>query len=295
MSTLRAEAATWLVSGRRAVVVEVVEARGSAPRDAGTRMLVGATRSLGTIGGGHLELQAIGTARALLVGDLAWAGSVSGPALTRHYPLGPALGQCCGGAVTLGFAPLDATAVARWPIEPPLFRLQLYGAGHVGRAIARALAPLHVAVDWIDEREAEFPVEFGEPGSAWPEHIRRVCVDAVEAEVAAAPPGAFFLVLTHRHDLDLRIAEAILHRDEAPGYFGMIGSKTKRERFIHRFEATGFAPERIARMSCPIGLPGIASKEPAVIAVGVVAQMVALATPPATRVTRSSADALRDA
>lgn len=295
MSTLRAEAATWLATGRRAVVVEVVEARGSAPRDAGTRMLVGATRSLGTIGGGHLELQAIAVARALLAGDSAWQEFPDGLALTRHYPLGPALGQCCGGAVTLAFTPLDAAAIARWPVEPPLFRLQLYGAGHVGRAIARALAPLHVEVDWIDEREAEFPAEFGEPGSAWPEHIRRVCVDAVEAEVASAPPGAFFLVLTHRHDLDLRIAEAILRRDEAPGYFGMIGSKTKRERFVHRFEAMGFAPERIARMSCPIGLPGIAGKEPALIAVGVVAQMVTLAGQRASPVTRSSSSALRDA
>jgi xanthine dehydrogenase accessory factor len=279
MSTLRAEAATWLLSGRRAVIVEVVEARGSAPRDAGTRMLVGATRSIGTVGGGHLELQALATARALLAGDLPWpeSSALKSSRLTRHYPLGPALGQCCGGAVTLAFAPLDADAIARWPVEPPLFRLQLFGAGHVGRAVARALMPLPVEVDWIDEREAEFPAEFGEPGGAWPEHIRKVCVDAVEGEVATAPPDAFFLVLTHRHDLDLRIAEAILRRDAAPGYFGMIGSKTKRERFIHRFEALGFEADRIARMTCPIGLPGIASKEPALIAVAVVAQLVMVA------------------
>jgi xanthine dehydrogenase accessory factor len=198
------------------------------------------------------------------------------PTHERHYPLGPALGQCCGGAVTLRFAALDATELERWPVDPPRFHLQLYGAGHVGRAIVRALAPLDVQVDWIDERESEFPADFFEhaPQLPWPDHIRKVCVDTVEAEVRLAPPGAFYLVLTHQHDLDLRISEAILKRGDF-GFFGLIGSKTKRARFIHRFEQRGIAAEAIARMTCPIGLPGIDGKEPEVIAAGVVAQLLA--------------------
>jgi len=281
MPRLRALAANWLMSGRRAVVVEVIEARGSAPREAGTRMLVTATRSEGTVGGGHLELQAIGTARGLLAGGTETSrGRLASDAemapQTRHYALGPSLGQCCGGAVTLRFEALDKASLDRWPHAPPRFHLQLYGAGHVGRAIARALAPLNVVVDWIDERQQEFPADFGEPGGAWPDHVRKVCVDAVEAEVQHAPNGAFFLVLTHRHDLDLRIAEAILQRGAEVGFFGMIGSHTKKQRFIHRFEALGFSADRIARMTCPIGLPGITGKEPQVIAASVVAQLLSL-------------------
>ena len=271
MSRLRAIAATWLTSGRRCVLVEVSEARGSVPREAGTRMLVSLQHTAGTVGGGHLELKAIDEARALLDAD---AQHIAPREI--HYPLGPALGQCCGGAVTLRFSALDAAALERWTVDAPRFHLQLYGAGHVGRAIARALAPLDVLVDWIDERESEFPCAFFDfaPQAPWPDHIRKVCVDTVEAEVRHAPPLAYYLVLTHQHDLDLRISEAILKRDDF-GFFGLIGSKTKHARFIHRFEQRGIAAEAIARMTCPIGLPGIVGKEPEVIAAGVVAQLLA--------------------
>jgi xanthine dehydrogenase accessory factor len=274
MSALRALAGSWLASNRRAVVVEVLDARGSVPREAGTRMLVSLQDTAGTIGGGHLELKAIERARAMLRADELAAHS-------EHFPLGPALGQCCGGTVTLFYAPLAAGALGRWPVAAPRFHLQLYGAGHVGRAIARALAPFNVIVDWIDEREEEFPQEFFEYGGLWPDHIRKVCVDAVEGEVRNAPAGAYYLVLTHQHDLDMRISEAILKRGDF-GFFGLIGSATKRARFIHRFEARGIAADRIARMTCPIGLPGIAGKEPEVIAAGVVAQLLATLPPPLT-------------
>jgi len=267
MQTLRDTAARWLADAEPAVLVEVTEALGSVPREAGTRMLVSALRCAGTIGGGHLELKAIARARRML------AGGGLAPQ-SAHYPLGPALGQCCGGTVTLGFATLDAKTLAAWPKAAPRFHLQLYGAGHVGRAIVAALAPLNVIVDWIDEREAEFPAD-----AVLPAHIRKVCVDTIEAEVREAPRGAFYLVLTHRHDLDLRIAEAILARGDFT-FFGLIGSRTKRNRFIHRFEQHGIAPETIARMTCPIGVPGIGGKEPEVIAAAVVAQLLQASSQP---------------
>ena len=271
-SHTRRTASVWLAKGQPAVVVEVHEARGSVPREAGTRMLVSARATAGTIGGGHLELKAIERAREMLrTGELG--------AHTEHYPLGPALGQCCGGAVTLAFAALDAAALTQWPDAPLRFHLQLYGAGHVGRAIARALAPLDVSVDWIDERDEEFPPSFDEHGAPWPAHIRKVCVDAAEAEVRCAPPGAFYLVLTHRHDLDLRISEAILARGDF-GFFGLIGSQTKRARFIHHFERRGIAAEAVARMTCPIGVPGIDGKEPEVIALAVAAQLLQFSRAP---------------
>lgn len=260
MNTLRDTAARWLADGEAAVLVEVTEALGSAPREAGTRMLVSAQRCAGTVGGGHLELKAIERARRLLAGETV--------APSAHYPLGPALGQCCGGAVTLAFTPLDAKVLNAWPKTAPRFHLQLFGAGHVGRAIVQALAPLNVVVDWIDEREEEFPAEF-----ALPPQVRKVCVDAIEAEVGTAPSGSYYLVLTHRHDLDERIVEAILQRGDF-AFLGLIGSKTKRNRFIHRFEQRGIPAGTIARLTCPIGVPGIEGKEPEVIAAAVVAQLL---------------------
>ena len=264
-ASLRVTAEEWLAAGRGAVVVEVVATRGSAPRDSGTRMLVAADVTMGTIGGGHLELKAIAAARALLErGDPATH--------EQHFALGPSLGQCCGGAVTLRFAPLDAASLERWPETTSLFHLQLHGAGNVGRAIATALAALDVEVDWFDERDEEFPATTM-LGSPWPERIRRICADTIEAEVRHAPPGAFFLVLTHEHALDLRITEAILRRGDF-AFCGLIGSKTKRAKFVRRLEERGIAPATIARLTCPIGLSGIAGKEPEMIAAGVVAQLL---------------------
>jgi xanthine dehydrogenase accessory factor len=262
---VRERADAWLAEARPAIVVEVVAVRGSVPRGAGTRMLVAGNEIAGTIGGGHLELKAIGAARAMLErGDRS--------SREESFALGPSLGQCCGGAVTLAFAPLGAAALARWPVTEPLFYLQLHGAGHVGRAIATLLATLDVRVDWFDERDEEFPATTN-LGSPWPAHIRRVCVDTIEAEVRHAPPGAFFLVLTHEHALDMRICEAILRRGDF-AFCGLIGSKTKRAKFARHFEKRGIAAATIARMTCPIGLSGIEGKAPEVIAAAVVAQLL---------------------
>jgi len=230
-------------------------------------MLVSAVQAVGTVGGGHLELKALQTARSMLSANDRMPRS-------EHFALGPALGQCCGGAVTLGYEALSADTFARWPVPAPFFHLQLYGAGHVGRAIATLLATLDVEVEWIDEREEEFSPTTT-LGTDWPANIRRICVDAVETEVRRAPPGAFYLVLTHNHDLDLRITETILRRGDF-AYLGLIGSKTKRQRFIHRFEQRGIAPAAIARMTCPIGVQGIVGKQPEVLAMAVVAQLLQL-------------------
>ena len=259
MTDLRATALQWLAAQRSALVVEVLAHRGSVPRETGTRMLVAADEVIGTIGGGHLELKAIADARLLL--RQASAGTV------QHIALGPSLGQCCGGVLDLRFTPLAAAAPDRWASTPSRFTLQLYGAGHVGRAIVRLLAGIPCRVQWIDEREAEFPADPLAP------HIERLCVEAVQAEVASAPPGACYLVLTHSHDLDMAISQAILQRGDF-AFFGLIGSKTKRARFEHRLRDRGIPGALIDRMVCPIGVAGIAGKEPEVIAVAVVAQLL---------------------
>jgi xanthine dehydrogenase accessory factor len=261
----RVDAQQLIASGEAAVLITVTQAQGSVPREADTRMLVSTHEEFGTIGGGHLEWKALATARQMLAVEDRSVRS-------EHFPLGPALGQCCGGAVTLGFEMLTEANLNAWPANEPRFYLQLYGAGHVGRAIAKLLGTLNVSVDWIDERDDEFPFE------ALPPHIRKVAVDAVEGEVRNAPPNAFYLVLTHQHDLDMRITEAILRRGDF-GFLGLIGSRTKHQRFVHRFEERGVAPELIARITCPIGMPDIVGKEPEVIAVAVVAQLLGLETP----------------
>ena len=274
---LRREAAAWLDAGIDAVEVCVIESRGSVPRGDGTRMLVAADRVAGTIGGGHLELKAIEQAREVLAAFTRWRATAAGGSApfesrVERFPLGPALGQCCGGVVSLQYRALTAEVLARWPQPKPLFHLQLYGAGHVGRAIVRLLRDIDCTVQWIDEREGEFPPLDASSPSDGPQ-IERVCVEPVEAEVRDAPRGAFYLVLTHSHDLDLRITEAILKRGDF-GFCGLIGSATKRARFLRRFEDRGIAPDVLARLTCPIGVPGIAGKEPAVIAVAVVAQLL---------------------
>ena len=254
------QAQAWLASGRPAMLVQVVAHRGSVPRETGTRMLVSADAVAGTIGGGHLEWKAIAQARRQLAKQQSQAAD-------QHYPLGPALGQCCGGALTLRTGPLTATELADWPAATPLFTLQLYGAGHVGRAIVHLLATLPCQVQWIDEREDEFPALASAP------HIQRLCVEPVQAEVRNAPPGAHCLVLTHSHDLDLAITEAILRRSDF-NFLGLIGSATKRARFQHRLAERGVPAAALARLTCPIGLPGIAGKQPELIALAVVAQLL---------------------
>lgn len=255
----------WLDQRIPAVVVEIVEARGSAPRGAGTRMLVSAVQAIGTIGGGHLEFKALATAKAML-------GARDTAPRRARYPLGPALGQCCGGVVELEFSLLDDSTLLRWPASPPSMHLQMHGGGHVGHAIATLLTTLDVHVDWIDERDDAF-APTTTLGTPWPDSVRRRVADGPEGEVRAAPPGTFFLVLTHDHALDFRIVEAALRRDDA-GFVGVIGSKSKRERFRHRLAQRGMDSERVARMLCPVGLPGITGKQPEVIALAVVAQLM---------------------
>lgn len=250
------------------VGVTVHAVRGSAPREAGACMLVGATQVRGSIGGGNLEWQAIASARALRQRWLA--GAPADPVRERHA-LGPALGQCCGGSVELEYAPAPD---GRLPRPAPLFHLHLFGAGHVGRALVSGLRRLPCTIDWIDEREQEFPADvFSAAAPDTPSTIRPLAMEVPQAEVAQAPPGAFYLVMTHRHDLDFAIGEAILRRGDFR-WFGLIGSATKRARFLRRWEARGIQRASLERLTCPIGIPGIDGKAPEIIAVAVAAQLL---------------------
>ncbi|MBY0238492.1 MAG: xanthine dehydrogenase accessory protein XdhC [Burkholderiaceae bacterium] len=159
----------------------------------------------------------------------------------------------------------------RWLVDPvlaPRAHLTLFGAGHVGAAIVRALAHLPCTVTWVDEREDMFP-----DAAEIPANVVVEASEVPEMCVADAPAHASYLVMTHNHALDQRLTETIMRRDDVY-WFGLIGSKTKRMQFEHRLQAKGFDQGRIDAMVCPIGIAGITNKAPAVIAASVVAQLL---------------------
>ncbi|MEH3085907.1 MAG: xanthine dehydrogenase accessory protein XdhC [Xylophilus ampelinus] len=252
-----------------AVWVAVQSTQGSVPREAGAWMAVFADGTVGTIGGGRLELDAIAEARGML-GAGAGAGA-EGPAI-RRYALGPSLGQCCGGAVVLAYERVAAHDIPRLRQRLRAARtpVALFGGGHVGTALVRALAPLPFDLTWIDSRDGIFPP--GISSGVACEHS-----DPVHGAVPGLAPGSRVLVMSFSHAEDLDIVAACLARrrarDDIP-FLGLIGSRTKWATFRHRLEARGFAADELDRVTCPIGVPGIAGKEPEVIAVAVAAQLL---------------------
>ena len=248
-----------------AVLLSVSHTQGSVPREAGAWMAVWPEGQIGTIGGGHLEWDAVRRARDALANGVqtAWEHRVA---------LGPSLGQCCGGVVGLRFEPVSlaqADALSR-RLAPALTPVALFGGGHVGHAIVAALAPLPFALRWIDSRDGVFPPDL--PPTVHTEHS-----DPVQHAVRGLPSGAQVLVMSFSHAEDLDIVAACLQRrrvsDDLP-FVGLIGSKTKWATFRHRLAERGFGAEELGRIICPIGMPGIVGKEPAVIAASVVAQLL---------------------
>lgn len=292
-----------------AVLVTLVDARGSSPREAGARMVVRPDDGFtGTIGGGALEWMALADAQALL------AHRDDPPMRRFDRALGPDLGQCCGGRVGVRLERFDtqdrqqiaqlAAAEREKPIttvaiiengrrvrrlladgetvpapsgqlreEPAVEHfgtssttLYLFGAGHVGRALVMALAPLPFAVTWVDAR----------PG-AFPPHIPANVACRTESDplpvLGAAPDGAYVAIMTHSHALDLELTTAALTSGRFP-YVGLIGSATKRNRFVSQMRKLSIAEEAIGRLICPIGLTEIRDKAPAAIAAAVTAQLL---------------------
>jgi xanthine dehydrogenase accessory factor len=294
---------------RRAALISVIKVDGSAPREAGARMVVQRDAGFfGTIGGGRLEYEVLAVAEAALSAETP-AASV------RVWPLGPNLGQCCGGSVTTLIETFDVgdldsvrklaaaeeagsfVTISRMADDGRVTReilkgdvgsaeagegsikqrfverfgemrntVLLFGAGHVGRAVALALSQLPFSVRWIDSRADQFP-------DYVPGNVVTVRTDAPEREIDAAPAGAFAVIMTHSHPLDYSITAAALRRLDL-GFVGLIGSATKRARFASQARKLGISESQIARLVCPIGLPEIRDKEPSIIAAGVAAQLL---------------------
>lgn len=279
--------------------VRIAASDGSTPRDADAWMAVRPSGQFhGTIGGGVLEFNAIAQARAYL--------EKKQRAVERQsIALGPGLGQCCGGRVVLHFEIFTAgdldTLEALAKETPPQFvaafdaggrvqrkaagqattmqdgewrenyatlrtALLLFGAGHVARALVLALAPLPFAIRWIETRKDAFPAIV--PGT-----VECIVTDNPVQEIRQACDASIVLVMTHSHTLDLEICAAALQR-ETISYTGVIGSSTKRARFVSQLARAGLSQTQIAALGCPIGLPGLQGKEPAVIAASVAADLL---------------------
>ena len=318
------ELADLSAAAEPAVLVTVAGIRGSAPREVGAKMIVTREATAGTIGGGQLEFQCTRLACELL-------GSDAGPEL-RKFPLGAAMGQCCGGVVDILFESV-AERLPRWltdlkalhgqrqpavvvthlgaprakfvvtasdafhvPAGVPAgiverareglasvrtahrrddwlfeaivgsaFNIAVFGAGHVGSAVVRALSGLDCNIRWVDSRRNVF--------RATPGNVRAIESPDPALEVAAMPTGSCYLVMTHSHAIDYDICARILARRDAT-YCGLIGSLSKRRRFEKRLRAQGLADDAVVRLVCPIGVEGISGKKPAEIAVAAAADVL---------------------
>lgn len=302
----------------KAGLLSIVGAAGSVPRETGARIVLQPDGGFyGTIGGGRLEYEAIAAARAAL-------SAGRGAAVFRDWPLGPNLGQCCGGAVKTLTEIFDATDLAALrrleeaekagafvadsrldgdgriarriargaakhleaapPFDTKRFQehfgevttpVLLFGAGHVGRAVVLALAPLPFSVRWIDGRTDQFPQYV-------PQNVVAVRTDAVARELAEAPRDAMIVVMTHSHPLDFDITLAALRR-RSFDFVGLIGSETKRARFASFARQMGLPEGDLDRLVCPIGITEIKGKEPAVIAAALAAQLLIVSEQVSTR------------
>ena len=253
--------ADFLTPDRPAVRIHLTRVRGSSPRGAGTEMFVAHDGLWGTIGGGRLELGAVERARAMLRAGEATA--------VMDVPLGPEIGQCCGGRVELSLQRMGP-ACRRAALERAQTEgdnrphVNVLGAGHVGRALADLFQHLPVRCILIDSRAGEL--------AQCAAGVEKRHSAIPEADIATAPPGSAFIVVTHDHGLDFLLAAAALGRGDA-AYVGMIGSATKRAKFASwaRENCDG-QPTR--HLHCPIGAGGSRDKRPGIIAAFVVAEVI---------------------
>jgi len=237
--------------GQAYVLVTLVGVSGSTPRNSGTKMVVSNDDIFDTIGGGHLEHKAIKYAKKMLA-------TAKNAQHLEHFQLASNLGQCCGGTTTVLFECFAATGV----------NIMLFGAGHVGKALIPILAQLPCKVTWVDSRDEQFPVN----GASY-DNVVNVISDAPELEIARMPENSYFIVMTHNHQMDFEISQAILKRADFH-YLGLIASDTKWRRFQQRYKHRDVDQKQVARMNCPIGLAQVGGKLPIEVAVSVSAQII---------------------
>ena len=233
------------------VLVTVLETKGSAPRDCAAKMAVTDSQIYDSIGGGNLEYHAINTARELLT-------EADATPRTETFSLGKDLTQCCGGEVVLLFECFPACA----------FNLVLFGAGHVGSALIKILSALPCRVRWLDSRADIFPETVAD-------NVETATIKNPFAAVESCPPNALYLIMTHSHETDFELCEAVLSRTDIT-YCGLIGSKSKAAKFKSRLHKKGYTETETTRLTCPVGLQTIRGKTPMEVAVSIAAQLLEL-------------------
>ncbi|MCX4029523.1 xanthine dehydrogenase accessory protein XdhC [Endozoicomonas sp. SM1973] len=236
-------------SGDAFVLVTLLATRGSTPRDSGTKMVVSVNTTYDTIGGGHLEYQIIATAQKMLAEQQPQQH-------LAYFPLGPSLGQCCGGSTIVLFEQFSARQVS----------IMLFGAGHVGKALISILGELPCQVSWVDSRPDQFPL-------ATPNNVKTITSKYPADEVHLMPANSYFLVMTHSHQLDYDICETILKRNHF-SYLGLIGSTSKWRRFKQRLTHKKFDDNIISRIQCPVGLNEVPGKRPMEVAVSIAGEII---------------------
>jgi xanthine dehydrogenase accessory factor len=237
------------------VLITILGVLGSAPRDSGTKMVVSGDTIYGTIGGGHLEFKSLAIAHKMLNEQL---GKQQGTQHIEHFSLGASLGQCCGGSTSVLFESFAACAT----------QIMLFGAGHVGKALTQILADLPCQVKWVDNRSEQFPAH-----SAG--NIEMIVSESPVAEIAKMPAASYFLIMTHNHQLDFELCQALLKRNDF-AYVGLIGSQTKWKRFVQRLGHRDFVAPTINKITCPVGASSVPGKRPMEVAVSIAAELIAL-------------------
>ncbi|GAA1641848.1 xanthine dehydrogenase accessory protein XdhC [Georgenia ruanii] len=245
--------------GRSGVLVTVTTVRGHAPRDAGAKMVVAADGTWDSIGGGNLEATAIDRARAMLR-DGAEAPETLLLPLNEHVANRHGQ-QCCGGEVTVLLEPLRA-----WPT------VAVFGVGHVGHELARILSRLPLDLHLVDSRPGQLADDALADVRGGRARVHVHPAPAPEAVLRTLPAGAHVLIMSHDHAEDFVLCDAALRRGDLE--VGLIGSRAKWARFRHRLRGEGHADAAVDRIVCPIGLPGLGGKDPAVIAVSVAARLL---------------------
>ncbi len=255
MFDVRKAGTDLLAKGEKVCLVTVTATKGSTPREAGAAMLVTEDGAVGSIGGGNLEYTAVGKARALLDSD------ESGP-IIFDFILGPDMEQCCGGQVRLSLQIVES--IDSLPESLPKTPVIIFGAGHVGQALADVLAPLPFDVMCYDNRREKYDND---------KNFGVLPFADIEKTIVQNPANAFYLVMTHDHALDYEIVKTVLANGRFK-FLGLIGSKTKKARFVSRLRCDGFRDTQIGRITCPIGIDGIKGKQPEIIAASVAAQLL---------------------
>ena len=278
-----------LGQGKAAARIVLVRAEGSTPREMGAVMMIYDDHFTGSIGGGTLEHEVILEARKMI------AAPRTAHRMRRQYPLGPTLGQCCGGFVEVMFEHIIADDLDLWqsilaggevfhpndgsklpssnedgdglllPLRRNRTPLYLYGAGHVGRALIEVTKGLPLKRYWIDTSEDRFPEDI-------PPDVEKIIARDPAQIAPYAPADAIHLVMSYSHQMDLEICLAVLARNQF-GQLGLIGSKTKKARFLKALKEAGIDDERCTQLICPIGLAAIGGKEPFRVALSVAGQL----------------------